>query len=267
MEQEVPENLQQALHAIAERAAMGVRTWQRLLEFIDLRATAEEEYALTLSRAQGVWSTQKRRAFFSREVGQAAGACLASAGQVGSLRDGLATVVDVESERIRQLAAERAAALRELCRGADRSVDEVDRAVQELRERADLLLGELKELVSELVDSRETYDRRFAERQVIEAQIVLGMDDGGRSSTQEKLAQRLEAADVALHGAEAPYRQLLEIVNQLLATLHSVEMPELLKDFEELERRKPASHPIDKSSSSSSARDMVSLFCAHRSNG
>ena len=48
MEQEVPENLQQALHAIAERAAMGVRTWQRLLEFIDLRATAEEEYALTL---------------------------------------------------------------------------------------------------------------------------------------------------------------------------------------------------------------------------
>ena len=49
---------------------------------------------------------------------------------------------------------------------------------------------------------------------------------------------------MALHGAEAPYRQLLEIVNQLLATLHSVEMPELLKDFEELERRKPASHPI-----------------------
>ena len=124
--------------------------------------------------------------------------------------------------------------------GADAKVDEADRDVQELRERADLLLGELKELVSELVDSRETYDRRSAERQVIEAQIVLEMDDGGRSSTQEKLGQRLEAADVALQGAEAPYRQLLEIVNQLLTTLHGVEMPELLKDFEELERRKPA---------------------------
>ena len=68
----------------------------------------------------------------------------------------------------------------------------------------------------------------------------LEMDDGGRSNTQEKLGQRLEAADVALQGAEAPYRQLLEIVNQLLTTLHGVEMPELLKDFEELERRKPA---------------------------
>eukprot|EP01043_Picozoa_sp_COSAG02_P066196 COSAG02_NODE_10222_length_1992_cov_3.477021_1_plen_170_part_10 len=140
MEDEVPKTLQEALHAIADRAAMGVRTWQRLLEFIALRATAEEEYALALSRAQGVWSTQKRRAFFSRDAGQAAGACLASAGQVGSLRDGLATVVDVESERVRQLAADRAVALRELCVGADTKVDDVDRDVQELRQRADLLL-------------------------------------------------------------------------------------------------------------------------------
>ena len=43
-EQAVPENLERALRAIADRAAMGVRTWQRLLEFIALRATAEEEY-------------------------------------------------------------------------------------------------------------------------------------------------------------------------------------------------------------------------------
>lgn len=139
------------------------------LEFIDLRATAEEEYALALSRAQGVWSTQKRRAFFSRDAGQAASTCLASAGQVGSLRDGLAAVVDVESERMRQLAADRAAALRELCRGADAKVDAVDSSVQELQERADMLLGELTELVSELVDSRETYDRCAAERAVVEA--------------------------------------------------------------------------------------------------
>ena len=187
MEQQVPEGLRRALHAIGERAAMGVRTWQRLLEFIDLRATAEEEYALALSRAQGVWSTQKRRAFFSRDAGQAASTCLASAEQLGSLRDGLAAVVDVESEseRIRQLAADRAAALRELCRGADAKVDAVDSSVQELQERADMLLGELTELVSELVDSRETYDRRAAERAVVEAQIVLEMgDDDGRSSSQ-----------------------------------------------------------------------------------
>jgi uncharacterized protein YdbL (DUF1318 family) len=186
MEQQVPEGLRRALHAIGERAATGVRTWQRLLEFIDLRATAEEEYALALSRAQGVWSTQKRRAFFSRDAGQAASTCLASAGQVGSLRDGLAAVVDVESEseRIRQLAADRAAALRELCRGADAKVDAVDSSVQELQERADMLLGELTELVSELVDSRETYDRRAAERAVVEAQIVLETgDDDGRSSS------------------------------------------------------------------------------------
>ena len=184
MEQQVPEGLRRALHAIGERAAMGVRTWQRLLEFIDLRATAEEEYALALSRAQGVWSTQKRRAFFSRDAGQAASTCLASAGQVGSLRDGLAAVVDVESERMRQLAADRAAALRELCRGADAKVDAVDSSVQELQERADMLLGELTELVSELVDSRETYDRRAAERAVVEAQIVLETgDDDGRSSS------------------------------------------------------------------------------------
>ena len=155
------------------------------LEFIDLRATAEEEYALALSRAQGVWSTQKRRAFFSRDAGQAASTCLASAGQLGSLRDGLAAVVDVESERMRQLAADRAAALRELCRGADAKVDAVESSVQELQERADMLLGELTELVSELVDSRETYDRCAAERAVVEAQIVLEMgDDDGRSSSQ-----------------------------------------------------------------------------------
>ena len=184
MEQQVPEGLRRALHAIGERAATGVRTWQRLLEFIDLRATAEEEYALALSRAQGVWSTQKRRAFFSRDGGQAASTCLSSAGQVGSLRDGLAAVVDVESERMRQLAADRAAALRELCRGADAKVDAVDSSVQELQERADMLLGELTELVSELVDSRETYDRRAAERAVVEAQIVLETgDDDGRSSS------------------------------------------------------------------------------------
>eukprot|EP01046_Picozoa_sp_COSAG06_P030833 COSAG06_NODE_2956_length_6028_cov_7.551864_6_plen_65_part_00 len=36
MEQQVPEGLRRALHAIGERAATGVRTWQRLLEFIDL---------------------------------------------------------------------------------------------------------------------------------------------------------------------------------------------------------------------------------------
>lgn len=237
------EELERALHAVAERAAMGVRTWQRLLEFVDLRATAEEEYALALSRAQGVWSTQKRRAFFSRDAGKAASPCLASAGQVGSLRDGLAAVVDIESERIRQLAADRAAALRELCRGADTTVDGADAAVQGLRERADLLLGELKELVSELTDSREMYDRRSAERQIVEAQIAMEMGDGGRSNAQEKLARRLEAADVALQGAQAPYSQLLEIVNQLLATLQSVEMPELLKEFEELERRKPSCKP------------------------
>ena len=45
----------------------------------------------------------------------------------------------------------------------------MDSSVQELQERADMLLGELTELVSELVDSRETYDRRAAERAVVEA--------------------------------------------------------------------------------------------------
>ena len=139
--------------------------------------------------------------------------------------------------------------------------------MQELRERADQLLAELKELLTELVDSRETYDRRSAERQVIEAEIVLEMDDGGRSDAQEKLAQRLEAADVALQGAEAPYRQLLEIVNQLLMTLHSVEMPELLKDFENLERRKQTSYLPDQLSSLLSAGATMCLLSAHRSNG
>lgn len=46
-----PAQLQSALDVISERASFGVRTWQRLLEFIELRAAAEEECASRRSRA------------------------------------------------------------------------------------------------------------------------------------------------------------------------------------------------------------------------
>ena len=38
-----PQQLQSAIDAITERASLGVRAWERLLEFIELRAAAEEE--------------------------------------------------------------------------------------------------------------------------------------------------------------------------------------------------------------------------------
>ena len=51
----------------------------------------------------------------------------------------------------------------------------------------------------------------------------------------------MAVAEVALSGAETPYRQLTSIVNELLTTLHTAEVPELLEEFEALERRRMAS--------------------------
>ena len=244
MELGEPEALRAALHAIGERAAAGVRTWQRLVEFVGARAGAEEEYCRSLARCQGVWGAPRRRAFFGRDSG-ATGACLASAGQVGTLRDSLAAVVDIESERLRLLATDRGAALRALCDEAAGSIGAVESGVRALRERSGTLLVELEELVAELADSRAVYERRAAERHVVEAQLVLGMGGGGeggaRSAEQEKLSQRMAVAEVALSGAETPYRQLTSIVNELLTTLHTAEVPELLEEFEALERRRMAS--------------------------
>jgi hypothetical protein len=112
---------------------------------------ARFRYCRATARCQAVWSTQRRRAFFGLDGGSSAtDACVSAAGHVGWLRDGLAVVVDIETERQRSLAAERAATLRSLCEGTEMRVNEMSEAVARLRARAEAYLAELLDLAEEL---------------------------------------------------------------------------------------------------------------------
>jgi hypothetical protein len=49
-----------------------------------------------------------------------------------------------------------------------------------------------------------------------------------RSAAQQRLCERLGAAERALRAAATPYREVLDICNKLLSSLHETEMPEIL---------------------------------------
>lgn len=264
MDETEPELLEHAINALQDRAEHGIVTWRRLNDFIRRRTESEAQYSRGLSECLAVWADPKQKSFFGGDDDPTTSA--ATAGQVGSLREALTVTVDIDARRQLELALQRSGDLQDLSGGVAVAINGHERAVSALVDRGQSMLAELAELLQAVNKSRDEYHIREVEREEADRALVAtgtvdehgflteapstpsGNIDGlgtarseladprGYRRAQERLAQRMRQAEGRAEAELGNYQALLAVTNRMLQTLHTVELPALVAEFETKER-------------------------------